>query len=211
MAKDSKPLPSVVPNTICISGHFRDRHNMILLINYLGWTYHSTVTKHTAHLVIGLDHSLDGDFIARSHNIVKAGPQTKSHMLFDFLEAYFPSPLKGMKAAEAGAYLFKKAWMRDYKGITAVALSMTLPWLFIVVDYDALRHLHRLMMGKKASPNVYVCVRDMFSSIRRVDMNKYRVTPLTRVEIFFQYKHNETDLEYAGFMLNKPGSTFTRV
>lgn len=107
-------------------------------------------------------------------------------------------------------HAWKNSFKRDFVGVTLVAISKEKPWLFVVTDYRGLLDLHRIQQRRatgesniKISKNMWACLHFMFSLARPIDLKTLRVTPLTRVEMFYN-EHRGAPIQYAGFIKHNP-------
>jgi len=133
------PKVKLTPRTVCITGWFPNRHEMLLVIASSGWTYHPVVQRDTSTLVLGLTHDLSGEFATNSSNYKTGAKHADVKYFFDFLSPTLPAPLRKLDVREAGARLFQQCWKTSFKGVTFCALNHATPWLFMVVDHPFLK------------------------------------------------------------------------
>lgn len=88
------PKVKLTPRTVCITGWFPNRHEMLLVIASSGWTYHPVVQRDTSTLVLGLKHDLSGDFATNSRSYKTGAKHADVKYLFDFLSPTLPAPLR---------------------------------------------------------------------------------------------------------------------
>jgi len=51
--------PKMKRKSVCITGWFKNRMHMVLLIHAIGWQYHPRIKPYTANVVIGFGHDDD--------------------------------------------------------------------------------------------------------------------------------------------------------